>query len=270
MSFPQRSFRVALSVLLFATLALATGLPPGIQTVAAQGPNNTLDETPSVTVSGVGRVSVQPDRAVIRLGVETQAEEASEAITQNNQQMQDLIDALIAAAVPEEDIQTQTINLNPVYGPSEPATTGATTGVTTEPLPPIEGQGDEITGYRATNVVQIETDDIDQVGSLIDTAVQAGGNIVRGINFTVSDPTEPLNEARHAAWEQARAQAEQLAEFAGAELGRALSINDFSSPAPLIEQASFDAAVSAVPISPGSQVVETNLQVTWELIYATE
>jgi uncharacterized protein YggE len=223
-----------------------------------------------VTVSGVGRVDAQPDQATILLGVETQAEVASNAIEQNNQQMQDLIDALTAAGVPQEDIQTQTISLTPIYQDSAPPTPAVSSSSTiTEPVPPVDNEGNQIGGYRATNIVQVTTDNIDEVGMLIDAAVQAGGNRIEGIYFSVSDQSSYLSEARGAAWEQAHAQAGELAELAGAQLGRALTINDYSSPVPVVQQTTYEAAAaSQVPVAPGTQSIEANLQVTWELVYS--
>ena len=72
-------------------------------------------EEPSIQVTATGEVSVETDEAVISIGVETQAESASEAINQNNEQLQSLMDALTQAGIAQEQIQTQVIQLQPVY-----------------------------------------------------------------------------------------------------------------------------------------------------------
>jgi uncharacterized protein YggE len=58
---------------------------------------------------------VDPDTALVRLGVQTDAESASEALDQNSAQMGELIEALRDAGIPANNIQTQTVRLNPRY-----------------------------------------------------------------------------------------------------------------------------------------------------------
>jgi uncharacterized protein YggE len=60
--------------------------------------------------------------------------------------------------------------------------------------------------------------------------------------------------------------AEQLVELAGAESGDVLTIDESSRiPRPDVEQAVGGAAEAAVPIQPGTQSIEVDIQVTWLL-----
>ena len=56
-----------------------------------------------------------------------------------------------------------------------------------------------IDGYTATNVVQVETDDLEGVGRLIDVAIEAGANRVQQLSFGLKDDqpvrAEALREA---------------------------------------------------------------------------
>jgi uncharacterized protein len=89
--------------------------------------------------------------AVITIGVETNAEEASTALAQNNEQMQALLDTLQSAGVVEEDIQTQTVQLcSPNLEPMQPTLPPAETGSTEQP---------PSTGYRAVNLVEAQIRD---------------------------------------------------------------------------------------------------------------
>lgn len=203
----------------------------------------------TVNVSGGGQVSAQPDIAVVTLGVQTEAEEAASALTDNSQQMQALVDVLKDEGVAAEDIQTQVVRLRPRY----------------EEEPRAEGQR-ELIGYTATHVVEVRIRDLDTVGEILDTAIQAGGNRIEGIRFEVSDPTVYLDQAREAAWNDARHKAEQLADLAGAELGEVLTISESGrGPQPIVERPMAVEAAAAVPIEPGSQSIQVDLQVTWYL-----
>jgi uncharacterized protein len=205
----------------------------------------------SVTVTAVGQVQVEPDQAVVRLGVETEAETASQALQQNNQQMNNLIFSLGEAGIASQDIQTQAIRLFPRY--EEQATPRA------EP-------GQSIVAYRAVNVVEVTVRDLPDLGEVLDSAVEAGGNIVEGIHFEVSDQSDLLDQARAAAMAEAQRKAELLAAAAGARLDQVLSIEETSrAPSPVRAPVLEMAADAAVPVEPGAETIEVTVEVSWLL-----
>ena len=225
---------------------LAPAISPGLalqEEAVGDSPRRT------VNVSGSGQVSAQPDIAVVTLGVQTEAEEAASALTENSQQMQALVDVLKDEDVAAEDIQTQVVRLRPRY----------------EEEPRAEGQR-ELIGYTATNVVEVRIRDLDAAGGVLDAAVQAGGNRIEGIRFEVSEPAAYLDQAREVAWNDAQHRAEQLASLAGVELGGIMTINESGrGPQPVVERPMAVEAAAAVPIEPGSQSIQVDLQVTWYL-----
>jgi uncharacterized protein YggE len=203
----------------------------------------------TISVTGIGQASAEPDVVVTTLGVRTDADTAQEALSENNDKMEQLLAALGDAGIDEADIQTISIQLMPRFE---------------------ETQGQQettpgIAGYTAANIVEVRIRDIDQLGELIDSAVSAGGNTVEGIRFEVeSNRADLYNQALEAAMEDARAKAEQLASLAGAELGEVVQIVEGSAfPIPLGGGAVREAAV---PIEPGTQSITANLQVTWSLV----
>jgi hypothetical protein len=206
-------------------------------------------QEPTVSLSGRGTAEARPDVAVVRLGVQTEAESADVALSQNNQQVQALIQAMKEAGIAEENLQTQAIRLHPRY------------------QDPGEGQARELVGYVATNMVQVRTQDLENLGVLLDAAVQAGGNRIEGIRFEVSDPSSSLDEAREAAWNDARHKAEQLAALADRQLGPVLSIQTSGqAPRPVLyETAEGAARGGGVPIEAGTQTLDVTIQVTWRL-----
>lgn len=206
----------------------------------------------TLNVSGTGEAIGEPDAAVVTLGVTTEAEEAGEALAENNAQMTAVIEALIESGVQERDIQTQTIRLAPRYERPAPRA-----GVT---LPA------ELVGFTATNMVEVRVRRLSALGELLDAAVQAGGNQIQGIRFEITDRSELYDQAREAAWENALDKAEQLAEMAGAELGSVVTISESSyTPAPYAERAMAFTADAGVPIQGGTESVQISLQVTWAL-----
>ena len=167
---------------------------------------------------------------------------------ENSQQTQAVLSALTQAGIAQQDIQTQAVQVQPRYNqPSQP------------------GGSQTVSGYTAMNLVSVRVRNLDNLGQLIDTAVQAGANQVQNIQFQISDPAQALEQARVAAWQDAEGKATQLAGLAGSGLGAVLQVSETgASPQPLPQVASAMAG-AAVPIVPGTQSVQTTLQVTWAL-----
>jgi uncharacterized protein YggE len=203
----------------------------------------------TITVSGTGEAAATPDQAVIRLGVRIDADTAAEALTQNSQQMQALIQVFRDAGAQAADIQTQAISIWPRYSESTPQ----------------GSQTPELAGYTASNIVEVRVRDLSQLGSLLDEAVQAGGNTIESISFKIGDQAGLLEDARQAAMSNALQKAEQLASLAGAELGVVLTIQETGGTPPVpLARGGVDESI-AVPVEPGTQTVSVSVQVTWLL-----
>jgi len=239
---------VMLGVALVAQMGCASPRTAAESPVAAADGND--QEERMINVSGSGTASARPDEVALRLGVETTAETAREAVAENSEQMTAVIDALREGGVPEENIQTQMVRLQAQYET-----------VTREPRE--DGQR-ELVGYTASNIVEARTADLEAVGQLLDAAVAAGANRIEGLRFELSDPAELLEQARKAAWGDAEEKATQLAELAGVELGEVRTIDEATTaprPVPRAEPAL--EAELAVPIEPGTEEIRVDLQVTW-------
>jgi len=208
----------------------------------------------TISVSGQGRVSARPDLAVVRVGVETEADSATAALDENSVRMSGVISATLDVGVSRDDVQTEGLSLRPIYQRRDPGPEG-------EEGPP------ELVGYRASNVVAVTVRDLDELGALLDAAVEAGGNTIQGIRFEISDNEALRSAAREAAMTDAITKAEQLTELAGAELGEVLTIEEIGAdaPSPVRFAETEQAAGAAVPVEPGRQEIEVSLRVTWRI-----
>jgi uncharacterized protein len=125
--------------------------------------------------------------------------------------------------------------------------------------------------YVLVQLVQVRIIDIDQVGEVIDTALDSGANRVGSISFDVEDRQGAVEEARAAAVEQARQKADHLAELTGVSVGIPLKIEESSPywPAFAEEFAMEDAAVAAeeamARVEPGQQVITVNVYITYDI-----
>ena len=249
----RSKYLIPVSLMLFAVVLSACS---GV--AAAKAPSSaSLEEGESlprtITVTGSGKTVLTPDIAYINVGVQTEDPDASKAVSENNQQTQDVIDALTAAGVAKEDIQTTNFNIYPRqdYDPQ-----GQPTG--------------EIT-YIVTNTVYVTVRDLDQIGDLLNSAVAAGANTIHGIQFDVNDKAEALSEARASAVKNAETIAQELASAADVGLGEILSISTFTGgyPSPLFEgRGGGGANIMAdapVPISAGQMIVTVEVSVIYTI-----
>ena len=204
-----------------------------------------------ISVQGTGTVAVEPDVAVVRLGVETRAATSEETLRLNSEKTNSVVAALQALGVEANAIRTESIQLHPRY----------------EHIRDGNGRSSQsLVGYRASNTVRVQLRELSSAGDAIDAASQAGANRIDSIGFEVSDPAAALVAAREAAWQDAKRQAEQLADLAGTGLGEVRNLTTHNTHAgPIQEMALARSAMDSVPISPGQQNVSVHLSVSWSL-----
>lgn len=224
-------------------LVVALTLPSLGQSTGA----STGNSAHTVTVAGTATIKTAPDEAIVSLGVQTSAGSADAALSQNAARMTKVMNALIGFGIGKADIATTDVSLYPTYSPS----------------------GTSVTGYQASNSVQVTVRQMGRVGKLIDTAVGAGANLGGGITFQVSDQNLGLNDALASAVKDSRAKAEVLASAGGAQLGSVVSIDETSAaPQPPIKYAlpTAGAADSTTPISPPTLQTQITVVVVWALV----
>jgi uncharacterized protein len=87
-----------------------------------------------------------------------------------------------------------------------------------------------VTGFEITNQLRVTVRDINQLGELLEPAVNAGTNSIYGVNFYVDDRTAAVSEARVEAVKDARTNAEELAASAGMTLGPVIAMSEGVAP----------------------------------------
>ena len=201
---------------------------------------------PAISVTGEATVSVPPDQAQIDGGVTSDAKSAREASDANNAAMGKVLMALKGAGIEEKDFQTSRLSLQPQYAPNRAG-----------PSP--------ITGYRASNRVTIRLRDVTKVANVIDVLVGAGANDIGGINFTVSQASKHLDEAREKAIADARRKAEIYAKAAGVTLGDPLSISEEGAPVPLYRGKMAAPMAAGAPVAQGEETLSVTVGVSWAI-----
>ncbi|HTX37619.1 MAG TPA: SIMPL domain-containing protein [Bryobacteraceae bacterium] len=106
----------------------------------------------------------------------------------------------------------------------------------------------------ATNTVQVTTYNLSNVGSLIDTANQAGGSSVSGISFGLQNPDPYVQQALGVAAKQALAHAGAIAGGLGAKAGAVVSAEEGTTYTPVV--------ASTSPVAVSTPVVAGTVRVT--------
>jgi uncharacterized protein len=208
-----------------------------------------------LTVQGTGQASAAPDVLTAAFGFGTTASSSTAALSQNNAEVNQALQALSANGVASSDVQTTGLTLAAQY---------------------VYPQGGvpRLTGYTVTNTVTATLRDVSTAGAAIDAVVGALGNAVQinGLTFSFANPAHVEDEARTNAVHQAVAHAGAMAAAAGRRLGPVCSLTDDTQPdfvSPNLDLGFAQAGAAkgaAVPVEPGMQS-ETD-QVT--LVYALE
>lgn len=227
--------------------AVAEELPQDLQTNAT---NNGGD----IYVTGRGEITIVPDIATLRLGIEAQEDTVTEAQAEASKAMNKVIAALKSRGIAEKDIQTQCFSIR-------------------QKTKWDRGTDQEIIiGYEVRNIVSVKIRDLDKIGTIIDAAARAGGSLTRieGISFSVEEPTTYNRELREKAMVDAEAKAKQMAEFFGITLGKPTHISEGYAPTPPIYNMysvrDMAAGEAPTPISAGETKLSLSIQVTYAIL----
>ena len=205
-------------------------------------------QPPAISVTGEANVSVAPDQAQIDGGVTSDAKTAREASEANNAAMGKVLLALKGAGIEEKDYQTSRLSLQPQFATPSKVTERA-----------------GIVSFRASNRVTVRIRDVTKVANVIDVLVGAGANEIGGINFTVTQASKHLDEAREKAIADARRKAEIYAKAAGVTLGEPISISEEGAPVPLYRGKMAAPMAAGAPVAQGEETLSVTVGVSWAI-----
>jgi uncharacterized protein YggE len=203
----------------------------------------------TMTVIGEGTANIEPDMAQATIGIQITHENLQEATSTAQQRMDAVLTALQNQGIAEQDIQTANFNIF-VEQPRGP-----------------EGQPSGEILYHVNNDVQVIIRELNNIGPVLDAAIEAGANNIYGVNFSVADADAARAQAREEALNSATAQAQDLAQLANVQLGEVVRISEVmgdQGPIPFAVQAEGMGGAGG-PITPGQLEVTVLLEVTYAM-----
>ena len=241
------SRRIRRAALAIAALALLAGCSKTAD-AETKAPTTAKETSRTVTVTATGTSKGVPDALLVNVSVTTGGPSAAETLADNNRRTQKVLDQLTITAVDDKDVATTSVDLGPTY----------------------DKKGN-VSGYAATNSLRITFRSLESAGAKLDALVRGGDDHVRvnGVQLGFTDDDELVSTARIDAVKRAKAQATEMAEAAGADVGKVRTIADvvpeYAYPEAFAASGRTKAADSSVPIAAGSEELEVQVKVVFEL-----
>ncbi len=223
--------------------------------VSATGQTSSQVAQPAtIQVAATAIITAKPDQAHIEVGVVTQSATAQSATLDNAQRVDATIAAIRQILGSGGEIKTIGYSVRPVY------------------RYPKEGGVPSITGYTATNMIQVTINDLAGVGRVIDAATASGTNTIQRLEFVLKDDQAVQLRALTEASAKAKAKAQAIASALGLRLVRILHAEEqggFSPPPrPMTERAfamAAGAAEQSTPVEPGTVEIRATVALTVEV-----
>lgn len=198
----------------------------------------------SIVVVGRGSASVNPDVAVLNVGLEVRSDTPGEALAAVSSRADAVTRAARDQGVEDQDLQTRGLSISPHW----------------------DKQSNRLIGYTATYDLVLRIKEIGSSAQVIDTIAAASGDAFRlgGLELVVSSTDAARKEASVRAVEDARNQAQVLAAAAGVRVGRVLSISENEFPSRPFRTPAFLAAAGPA-IEVGSREFTVQVNVAFEI-----
>jgi uncharacterized protein YggE len=210
----------------------------------------TIAPAATVTVSGSAKSQVSHQLASFNIGVTSVSPDKQVAVDQVNSTMKSVIDSIKQFGIKESDIQTQSVSV-----------------FQEERYDPDQNESN-ITGWRASNSIDLTLREIDRTSELTDLLSSTDATNVSGPNFRTDDTQTAESELVGQAIANARQKALAIAQASGKSLGEVISVTEgqvVSGPMPMMALEAKDIGGIPAPIEPGSATISQSVTVVFSL-----
>ncbi|WP_135820515.1 SIMPL domain-containing protein [Halostella litorea] len=249
--------RKIIATLAVATLLVTAGCLGAIGDSSADTPTTAADDGAdtadrghddgrTVQVRANGEVTADPDRAILDVAVRATADDPETARERLSANVSTMRAALAEIGIEDDQVETGHYVIRQDRE---------------------SRRNDDVTRYVAIHSFEVETDDVDGVGSVIETAVNNGATDVNQVQFTLSEEarSDLRADALTAAMENARADADVLAENANLSIAGVSAVSTGSVDVRPYHAEAMTAAADAggTNVESGPVTVSAQVQVTY-------
>jgi uncharacterized protein YggE len=170
------------------------------------------NDRPRITVNGEAVVNVKPDKIAMTFGIETWDRDIGIAKQKNNDISRNAVAAMKGCGVPEKDIQTDYLSVEPRYKD--------------------DYHKKDFIGFFARNTFVVTLTEAGKVEELVTKVLQAGVNYIHGIDFETTELKKYREQARELALKAAKEKADKMASVLGQSVGAPVEIDENRSGSP--------------------------------------
>ena len=240
---------VYLLVLFIAVLILffSVGISNKIKEGRYIGQNSAYKNTISVTATG--DVYAKPDLAQISFSAVNNNKTAVEAMSENANKMNAVIDSIKKQGIEDKDLKTTNFSINPRYE--------------------WRKNGERVfIDYEVSQSLDVKIRDLTKIGSIIEGAAENGANQVGSLYFTVDNQDELNAEARQKAVDEAKTKAKKLASELDVKLGKIVNFSESGfNPMPMyaFKEMGIGGGGAAPQIQTGENKISVTVNITYEI-----
>lgn len=218
--------------------------------ITASLPAMAVGMNPTLTIVGEGTVTVPADTATISVSVESSIENMTAAQMAAQEKMGQVINALKAAGVKDEEILPGQASGQSSYQ----STSRVCKRVNNSTV--CENNTDQASSLERSTVIRLNSTDEVQINRVLDAARSAGAQAYLA-GYGLTNATAAASEARRKAVANAKENAAAMAAAEGLHLGKVLDISDYGYPAAFTDY-------SGSSTQPGMVDVTSYVIVTYE------
>lgn len=200
--------------------------------------------SPRIEVQSRGLFESVPDIVTLSVGVRARGDTAKGASDEVNQKMEAILSELDKAGVDKKDYRTINFNISPQYN--------------------YNGDEPQLYAFEASNNLVVKVRDVEKVGEVLATLLDAGANEVQDVSYKLEDPSEAYTKALSMAVKNAGEKAAAIAEAAGLKLVETpLYINESSdSYSPVVNEAKMMSAETEMAVDSAAHVALSGSTIT--------
>lgn len=204
----------------------------------------------NITVTGIGIQEISPNIASFTAIIETKAQTAKQASSDNAAQTDKTIKLLKSLVTNPQAITTQGYSLYPEYQYNR------------------QTNNSEFAGFKAQNTIVIKTDNTQQVGELLDKTIASGVSKVDNLVFSYDAPEQIYQQALSKAIYNAKQRAEVLAKASELKLKNVADIKvmsyEYSPPSPIMAKMTMAESAVSTPIEAADVKTKAIVEVVFE------
>lgn len=202
------------------------------------------EEPGGIHVSGVGEVRVVPDMARVTLEVRREGEDAAALKRELDAATEAVLSLTRDLDIAERDVTAAAVQIFPRYRPDD----GAPAGVI------------------ASRSVEVTVRDLEDLGALINGALERGANGVGGVQLDASNRPDLERQALDLAIDDAVHEARQMAKRFDVTLGALTDASTSShAPQPLMMEAAAASRFAKDSVAPGELSIRRDVQATFSI-----